>query len=253
MMNRFNKIVMLVFILVVSGYAQPVNEIMEEGNNYYKNEQWENAISDYSKILNLGYESAALYYNMGNAFYKTGNLGEAILSYERGLKLDPGNDDIQFNLKLVNARTIDNIKEVPKLFILEWWDLIVSALSVSGWATVVLLFYIALLLFIAVYFMSGNINFQRFSIYAGVVSLFLLFIVLIVFVASYEREVSSDYGIVLANTVNVKVSPTEESNDSFVIHEGLKFEIQDQLDDWVKIKLADGKIGWMPKNTLEKI
>lgn len=253
MIKRTNYILLFVFILAIPFYAQPVEQLMNDGNDSYKNEQWQSAVDSYNKILNQGYESAALYYNLGNAYFKSGQLGEAILNYERGLKLEPGDEDIQFNLRLANTRTVDKIQEVPKLFITEWWDLFISAFNVSGWAFVVILFFLAFLIFIGLYFMSGSINLQRLSIYGGIVSGISLVVLLIVLVLAYNREVTSDYGVVLTDTVNVKVSPTEESSDSFVIHEGLKFEIQDQLDDWVKIKLADGKVGWLPSNTFGKI
>jgi len=253
MIKHTKILLLLILIFTASFYSQSVNQLMTEGNDYYKNGEWEKAVNSYNKILNQGYESAALYYNLGNTYFKTGKLGQAILNYERGLKLEPGDEDIQFNLKLANARTVDKIQKVPKLFITEWWDLFISAFNVSGWALIVLVFFIALLVFIGIYFISGSINLQRMSIYGGIVSGISLVILIVVLMLAYNREATSDYGVVLADTVNVKVSPNEESSDSFVIHEGLKFEIQDKLDDWTKIKLADGKVGWLPINTFEKI
>ena len=253
MIKRTKLILLAAVMFTLLLNAQPVEQLMNDGNEFYKNGNWEGAIDSYGKILNQGYESAALYYNLGNAYFKTGRLGQAILNYERGLKLKPGDDDLQFNLRLANTRTIDKIQEVPKLFITEWWDLFISVFNVSGWAFVVLLFFLAVLIFIGLYFMSGSINLQRLSIYGGIVSGISLVVLIVVLMLAYSREATSDYGIVLADTVNVKVSPTEESSDSFVIHEGLKFEIQDKLDNWVKIKLADGKVGWLSSNTFGKI
>lgn len=253
MIKHIKSILLLVFILAASFYAQPVEQLMNEGNEFYKNAEWESAIDSYNKILNQGYESAPLYYNLGNAYFKIGQLGEAILNYERGLKLEPGDEDIQFNLRLANARTVDRIQEVPKLFITEWWDLFISAFNVSGWSLIVIVVFVVFLFFIGFYFLTGSINLQRISIYGGIVSGISLVVLIVVLILAYHREATSNYGIVLADTVNVKVSPTEKSSDSFVIHEGLKFEIQDQLDDWVKIKLADGKVGWLPSNSFGRI
>lgn len=252
-MKQIKNILLLLTLASSIMFAQSVEMLFEQGNSNYQNEEWESAIDSYSRILNQGYESEALYFNLGNAYFKIGNLGEAILNYERALKLEPGDEDIQFNLKLANARTVDNIKEVPKLFLLEWWDIIVTAFSVSGWALIVLLIYLALLIFIGTFFMSGSISLQRLGIYGGILSVVFLILFASVFIASYEREASSDYGVIITSIVNVKASPTEESSDAFVVHEGLKFEIQDQVNKWTKIKLADGKIGWLPQETFEKI
>lgn len=252
-MKKIEPLILFTFFFIVTINSQPVEQLMQEGNQYYINEQWQDAVESYNKILNQGYQSASLFHNLGNAHFKLGNLGEAILNYERALKLEPRDEDIRFNLRLANARTIDNIKEVPQIFLVEWWNGFISVFTVSGWAFIFLLIYLIMLAFIGIYFLSQNINLQRFSIYGGIASLILLFITLLIFISAYEREASTNYGIILVNSVNVKVSPTYESSDSFIIHEGLKFEIQDQLDDWVRIKLADGKVGWLPGNTFGKI
>lgn len=253
MIKKLFEILIVIILVNVSVNSQTLEELMQIGNENYKNENYSEAIESYSKILNQGFESAALYFNIGNSYFKTGQIGRAILNYERALKMNPGDEDIQFNLRLAKTRTIDNIKEVPQLFIIDWWNLLISMFSVSGWALVLLVFYLLLLMFIALYFLSNNINLQRLSIYGGIVSSVFLLIFAIVLFASYHREVSFDYGILVANSANVKVSPTEDSSDSFIIHEGIKFELQDQLDNWAKIKLADGKVGWLQVNSFEKI
>ncbi len=245
--------ILLILLLLTTISAQSPEDIMRNANIAYQNENWDQAIQGYEKLVNQNFESAALYYNLGNAYFKSGVIGKSILNYERALKLEPGDDDIQFNLRLAKTRTIDRIKEVPQLFILEWWDLLITSVSVSTWALIVLIFYVLLLIAIGIYLLSQNISFQKISVYGGVVSFIALFLSLIILFAAYSREVSTDHGIVTTDLVNVKVSPTRDSSDAFVVHEGLKFEIEDQLDNWVKIKLADGKVGWMPNNAFEKI
>lgn len=251
--KAFFIILLLLPLISTSPFAQTPEELMNRANGYYQNEQWNEAIETYEQILNQGYEGAALYYNLGNSYFKSGNLGRAILNYERALKLEPGDDDVEFNLRLANARTVDRIREVPKLFLLEWWDLIVASLTPGNWALLVILFYLLLLVSIGLYLLTGNLNLQKLSIYSGIVSFAALIILVIILISAVNNKTSYDHGILLTGIATAKVSPDEQSSDAFIIHEGLKFEIQDQVSNWSKIKLADGKIGWLPQDTFEKI
>lgn len=252
-MNRYLHYILLITILAGNVFAQSPEEIFSEGNSAYQNEDWQSAIISYEKLLNQNYESAALYYNLGNAYFKTGVIGKAILNYERAIKLNPGDDDIQFNLQLAKTRTVDRIKEVPKLFILEWWNLLISSIAISTWVLIVLTFYLLLLISIGLYILSRSISIQKLGVYSGIFSVSAFILSLIILFAAYNREVTTDHGIITTGLVNVKVSPRAESNDAFIIHEGLKFEIEDQLDNWARIKLADGKVGWAPVSSFEKI
>lgn len=252
-MNRCLNFILLFVLLNGIILSQTPAEIFSDGNAAYQNEDWQTAIQTYEKLLNQNYESASLYYNLGNSYFRIGAIGKAILNYERALKLKPGDDDIQFNLRLAKARTFDRIQEVPKLFILEWWDLLITSIAVSAWSLAVLFFYTLLLLSIGAYFLSRSILLQKLSVYSGIISLIFFMLTAGVLFASYNREVSTDYGVVTTDLVNVKVSPREDSNDAFIIHEGLKLEIEDRLENWARIKLADGKVGWAPVNSFEKI
>ncbi len=242
----------LIYFLSFTGAAQ-VENFMEEGNRYYQQSQFSDAITSYNKILQQNFESSALYYNLGNAYYKTGNLGRAILNYEKGLKLSPGDEDLQYNLEVAKARTVDRINEVPKLFIVEWWESLITLFSASGWAFIVSLLFILFLIFAASYFFVKSFNIQRILFILGAANIFALIFAVILLVAQIDRETSVQYGVLLENNITAKISPDEKGNDAFVVHEGIKFEIQDQLNDWAKIKLADGKVGWLPKSTFGTI
>lgn len=255
MKRLVKEILITAFILlpVLSLYAQTPEEMMKQANAYYQSEKWDEAIESYEQVLNNGLESAPLYYNLGNAYYKKGVIGKAILNYERALKLEPGNDDAEFNLNLANARTVDKIREVPKLFLLEWWDMLVAFLTPSGWAFIVFIFFLLFLVSIGLYLLSGNLTLQKTSIYSGIVSIAILVITIVLLISSVDRKTSYDYGILLTDIVTAKGGPGEGDSDAFVIHEGMKFEIQDQVDQWSMIKLPDGKVGWIPQSTFEQI
>ena len=250
---RINKIILLIFISYASIFASQAETTMNEANQLYQSKDFEGAIQKYNEILNSGLESPAVYLNLGNSFYRSGKIGLAILNYEKGLKLDPSHEDLNKNIEIVKAHTVDRIKEVPKLFIVEWWEYIISFTTATVLQIIVLLFYLILLVSITVYFLTRSGGVQRITISSSLVGLVGAIVFSIILFVHVQRETSSDNGVVVVNTISVKQSPNESSDDFFVIHEGLKVSVEDDFGDWYKIKLSDGKVGWLPKNTLEII
>jgi len=255
-MKIFLNLLLLLFLAFtnVKSFVQTEAEsAMQSGNSFYQNENYEKAAQEFENVLKLGFESASLYYNLGNTYFRLNELGKAILYYEKALKLEPGDEDVIYNLRIAEARTVDKIQAVPKIFISEWWEILVTSFSVSGWGIIFIIFYLLMLGIIAVYFLTRSGRIQRFVFYAGVVNLGIIFLILVFFISSYSREANSNFGVLIEDLVTVKQSPNEKSSDAFVIHEGVKFEIEETLNDWAKIKLADGKVGWLPENSFGKI
>lgn len=242
------------FILFYSAItAQDLNSQMESGNNFYQNKQFEEAIKSYESILNQGYVSSELFYNLGNAYYRIGQLGKSILFYEKSLKLDPSNEDAAYNLKIVNARTVDKIQEIPPLFFVKWWNILLTYFTSTGWQIIIFIFYILFLICIGLYFLIRNLQIQKLSFIFGILNFTALVLSVILFISSISRESSYNSGILLKSVLSAKISPDRQSNDAFVIHEGTKFEIEDKVNNWTKIKLSDGKVGWLPSNSFEPI
>ncbi len=254
-----NLIRLIFFMAVFPLFAQQVNDnsemesILVKGNTFYQNGEFYSAISEYEKIIEAGYVSESVYYNLGNAFFRTDQLGRSILNYERALKLDPGNEDVLYNLKIANARTIDKIEEVPQLYITRLWDTLFTSFSVNTWLIATLIVYVLLIIFIGLYLLHKRLRVRRFSFFMGTINLGLLLFVLIILLVRINRETSTDYGILIDPTSVVKVSPDIKSNDAFILHEGIKFEVEDKVNNWTKIKLVDGKVGWLPDDVLEQI
>ncbi|MFC2134311.1 tetratricopeptide repeat protein, partial [Bacteroidota bacterium] len=244
----------LFFAAVSLNFANgTVENLMHQANNLYQENQYDEAIKIYKKILEEGYESESVHFNLGNCYFRINKLGYAILNYEKALRLAPDDEDINYNLLIAKARTVDKIKELPKLFIVEWWEVLVTSLSANNWLLLILIFYYLLLLTIAGYFLIRRFNFQKYLAYWGMINFIILIILSSLLFARLNREASTDFGILVESTITVKQSPSEKGNDVFVIHEGIKFEIEDRLDNWAKIKLADGKVGWLPEESFEKI
>lgn len=249
-MKRLSLIILFLFNGLL--FAQ-YDDLVSRGNNFYQNEQYEEAIALYQRVLDNNYESVYLYYNMGNSYFRMGKLGYAILYYEKALKIDPGDEDASYNLKLANARIVDKIKELPEVPILAYWDLVVTSLALEGWLSLFVFFWILFLVSAAIYFLVNRVRVQRLSLMFGLFNITMLIIVGIFLLSSLHRETNIDYGILLKSTVTAKSSPDSNQNDAFVIHEGIKFEIEERLTEWSRIKLADGKVGWLPNEVFEPI
>lgn len=253
--NLFSIVILIIAFLMFTNkvYSQSPEQLMTLGNKFYQEQKFEDAIQTYQKIIAQGYESAALYYNMGNSYFRLGKLGYAILYYEKALKISPGDEDILYNLKIANARTVDRISELPKLFIIQWWEILITSLSLNGWAVITIIIYLLLLTSIGVYFLSRKTNLQKIAFNTGVVSITFFIISLIILIARYNHEKTTNYGILLESAYSAKVAPDEKSNDAFLIHEGIKFIVEDNVNNWSKIRLSDGKIGWIPDDKFGKI
>lgn len=250
---KANIVVLFLLLGLAVNHAQDLENLMKSGNEFYQNKQYEEAIESYESILKQGYLSSELYYNLGNTYFKVGKIGRAILFYEKSLKIQPNNEDAAHNLKIANARTVDKIQNIPDLFFIKWWNIILSTFTSTGWQIIIFIFYIMLLICIAIYFLVHNLQFQKYAFIFGTLNIIALIFSVVLFFASLERESSTDYAILQQSTITAKISPDSQSDDAFVIHEGIKFKIEDQVNNWVKIRLSDGKVGWLPNNVYEVI
>ncbi|MFA8343232.1 MAG: tetratricopeptide repeat protein [Rhodothermaceae bacterium] len=254
-MRKIFLIGLFTILMTGLGFAQDPNieKYMQDANELYQSEKYSEAIDLYSKIINEGYESSALYYNLANSYYRNSKLGLAILYYEKALKIDPDGEDIIHNLKIAKAHTVDKFKEVPELFLAVWWKSFVNVFTVTGWAVAVVIVFLMLLAAIGFYLLTKSSSVQKIMFYLSAVSLGIVILFSILLVSKYNIESSSNYGILTDSIISVKLSPDVKSNDAFVIHEGVKFSVEDELKGWVKIKLSDGKVGWLPKTSFEEI
>jgi tetratricopeptide (TPR) repeat protein len=245
----------IVLFIVVSIYSlrADVNSIMEKGNEFYKSNQYQLAIDEYNKLIKQGYEGESVYYNLGNAHYRLGKVGYAILYYEKALKLSPSDEDIKHNLTLAKLNIKDKVDTLPPFFIFNIWEGLLAAFSVAGWTIIVYIVFIFLLIAVITYFFSKTAAQQRISFFisGGVLVLFLLTVILLTVKMNKEFNIKS--AIIVESSVTIKSSPDNASRDEFVVHEGLKVRIEDKVDDWVKIRLEDGKIGWILEENLGRI
>ena len=233
--------------------ASQLYDTMEKGNIYYRDGEYEKAIEEYSKLDDEGYLGTSLFYNLGNSYYRIGKIGLSILYYERALKLSPADEDIKHNLNFARLSTVDRIQPLPTFFLFEWWDDILSSFSQNGWAYIVFVIYLLVLFLAGSYFFARSIKQQKLVLFSGVAALLVLAISISLLIVKIKREATVKSGVVVEQFVTVKSSPDPKSTDAFVIHEGLKVNLEDKLDEWVKVRLADGKVGWIEDNYVEQI
>lgn len=186
-MKKLAQILILFLGICTPLLAGEAENLMEAGNQYFQNSEYEKAINIYEEISAKNFISPSLYYNLGNSYYRVNKLGKAILNYERGLKLAPNDEDLQYNLSIAKSRTVDKIKEVPKIFVTQWFDVILSSLTVSQWSTLVVVLYIIFLAALLIFFLARRGRYRRAGFYGGSVSFVILLLSVVLLISSQNR------------------------------------------------------------------
>lgn len=228
-------------------------QIFEQANEAYKSEKFREAASLYRQISDNGYSSYELYFNLGNAYYKSNNIPLAILYYEKAKKINPSDEDVYFNLELANSKIVDKVEPLPDFFLTRIGSKFIQAKSADGWALMGIQTLILTLVLLGLYIISKNYTYRKTGFYGSLVCL-VFTVLFITFAASQKAAVTNDnYAIVFSPSVTAVSSPNEKSTQLFVIHEGLKVEIEETENNWSKIKLGNGKEGWVKTDALRVI
>lgn len=241
----------MILLFSVNAFAQ--DSLLVKADKHYSEQDYKKAISLYNEILNSDKESAGVYYNLGNAYYKTGQFTKSIINYERAKLLAPNDEDIQFNLDLANQHVVDNINPLPKVFFVRWWNSLTNKFSADEWAKTSVASFILALILAGFFFLSRTTAIRRLSFWIGIL-IIAISIFSFNFAARQKNQMTShDFAIITQASVTVKSSPSDSGTDLFLIHEGLRVKIKDSLGSWIEIQLADGNQGWLPAKSLEKI
>ena len=255
-MKNIARIIRITLLLIIGcmaaseSMAQKPEELMAKANSLYKECAYDSAAVVYESIINKGYSSATLYYNMGNTYYKLKNYPMAILYYEKSLKLDPNNEDTKHNIEIAKAFVSDKIEAVPDFFLKIWWNKLSNSLSMTTWSVLTLIILGMLLICLYFYLTSRTRTLKKSMFFS---SLILIIMTICSFSISSKKHnyiKSHNEAIIVTPTITVKSSPSVSSVDLFVLHEGSKVKILDSTDNWDKIKIANGSIGWLPSSTI---
>lgn len=256
--------VLLVMMLVFSGSnaaiaqekgekSESAQSLKQKADAAYSKGQYQEAVAGYEAALKKG-RSAALYYNLGNAYYRTENITRAVINYEKARLLAPGDADIQHNLDIARSKTIDNIQPQEKIFFKVWIEDLKTAMGVDTWAAIALMSLVVSLLLFLIYLFAGQMTVRKMAFYGSVV-LVLVFIIGNIFASDLKNLATSSSGAVITSpAVTAKKTPTSDANDVCVLHEGTRVDIIDNsLKGWYEIRIADGREGWIADKSVELI
>ncbi len=229
-----------------------VDVLFEEGNRHYQDEKFEEAITSYQSIVDKGQESAEVYFNIGNSYFKMGDIAHAILYYEKAKMLDPRDEDIKNNLEMANLKTVDKVEAKPELPFSEWWTDILNTNLIDEWANKsIYLAYIGLFLMILFLFAKGIL--KKVSFFTSLIALFIS--IVFFFLGMQQKNIRSDskHAIIFSGSVTVRSAPEDDGTKLFVIHEGTKVEILDVEGEWSEISLMNGNEGWVKTSVYKNI
>ncbi len=246
-------LVIILLLATFSVYSLGQQDYIIKANKAYSAGSYTTAAELYNKVVMAGYESPELFYNLGNTYFKMNDYGHSILWYERAKRLDPGNEDIDFNLNVANTKISDKIEPLPELFYKRWFNGLLQLFSADTWAAIGIILFIAGLLGGVLYLASQILFLRKIGFWAAFGLLFMAFFALIFAWSNYSFTKSTVEAIVFTPTITVKSSPDDKSTDLFVVHEGTKVRLLDNINGWYEIKIANGSVGWLPSASLEKI
>jgi tetratricopeptide (TPR) repeat protein len=249
-------ITLYLFILIphFESFAQDLQkDKFTEATDLYSSGKYQEALDEWNSIYITGIRSATLDYNIGNAYFKLSNLPGAILFYERALLLKPGDEDIQYNLQIARTLVVDKFNEIPELFFIRWYNFISLTLSANKWASISIVTFILFLIFLSLYIYSSRYRNKVIGFWVSILLIFLSISSLTFSLQNRKLVFNNPRAVIFNPLVNGKSSPDDSGTDLFVLHEGTRVKIEDEVGEWYEIRLSDGNKGWVPANSLEKI
>lgn len=254
------KKISVIIVLLVSSmgmYAIDIDphydSLYAAGNKAYQEQNFEEALQYYTSILESGLQSADIFYNTGNAHYKLGQNTRAILYYEKALKINPKDKDIQYNLELANRQIVDKIEALPVPFYKEWWMEVTHSLSVDTFATFSILFVFLSIIGLLLFFRTNHTVVKRFSFFLMLVFTMAAGLSYLFAKSQFKANYQSKNAIIVSGRVAIYSAPNTTSTTLFILHDGLKVSILRTENQWNKIMLPDGSIGWIPEEALIQI
>lgn len=228
-------------------------ELWDSANQAYNEGRFEQAATAYEQILSRELHSAALYYNLANAYFKQGKLGEALLNYNRASRIAPSDEDIRHNQEYAEKMTKDSIEKIPEFFLVTWFGQVRGAMSCTAWTLLSIAMLAVALVMALVYLLAQRMSLRKVGFYTMAAAI-LLFVATSIFAISQRNlMVNRSEAIVMSSAASVKSSPDRSATELFVLHEGTKVTIGASTDGWAEVRIADGRKGWIEDKRIERI
>lgn len=247
------RIILFLSLNLCFGTGLFAQSVVKLANDLYSSGNYSDAAKYYEKALKNEGVAPELYYNLGNAYYKSNETGKSILNYERALRLNPRYDEARMNLDLAQQKVIDNIVQVPTFFVGRWIENLLKVLNSNQWIIFSFSLFLVCLILVFLFVFASSLFVRKFSFYAGLTLLIISLTTLVFSSIRKDQLVNHREAVVMSGVVTVKSSPDQSGTDLFQLHEGTKVVIKSSLGKWTEIKLGNGNIGWLEQENIEKI
>jgi len=245
--------ILLLSFQIVTFSLKAQNVDLQAAAEAYSKGEYAEAVELYKSILETSGESALIYYNIGNSYYKMNKTALAILNYERALLLNPGDKDARFNLEIAKLQTVDKIEPVGKFFLSEWMESLQNIYGTNAWSKIGIVSFLLLIGSLILFFFSRKIILKKIGFYTSIIWIVFIITANVFAYRQKQKLVERNYAIVFTPTITIKSAPDTSGNDLFVLHEGTKVLIKSRLGEWSEIQTAGGNVGWIKNNDIEVI
>lgn len=249
------NLVVLIFLFLALGFVSKADskDLFEKGNQFYEAEKYPEALDAYRGLLSQGFDGFNLQFNIGNTYYKMKEIPKAILHYEKALKIEPSNKDVQHNLKLAYAKTTDKIEPTKDLIFNRMWQNTINLFNANSWSWIAVMALFLSFLFFLIYLFVTNLSLRRWGFFSGL-SIFIISMLCLFFAYQQNNYTnSSKSAIIFTPTVSIKSAPGNGGSVLFVLHEGTKVKLLESSDEWQNVEIPNGNKGWVKASDLEEI
>ncbi len=229
------------------------DSLWDRANTAYINSDYNAAIELYSSIEQQGLSSDKLYFNLGNAYYKTDDIARAILYYQKALLISPTDADIIYNLSVAQSQTKDQIEAIPEFFLNSWSRSIARIFDCTGWSIISLVALAMVLSSLLFFILSPVMRIRKIGFGVGLVAMFIFMISTIYALGERREQLDHNKGVIMSQSISIKSSPDRSATDLFMLHNGTTVKILREIDGWYEVVIADGKKGWIESSRIEII
>jgi tetratricopeptide (TPR) repeat protein len=252
-MKKGISILFTILFFLGQAAANQADDLFQQANMAYQKNNFDEAAQLYQQVLAAGYRSAELEYNLGNAFYKMGDLGKSILHFERALILSPNDADTKANLEMARSQVKGELDALPEFFLSAAWKKCRSAFSSGLWGTTALALWWAGFAGLAFWLLGKNRKQKKMGFFLGLALLLLSILPFSLALSRAAYEQNTGQAILLQKTAPLRSAPDEGGSEIMTLHEGTKVQLLDFLSGWWQVRLPNGERGWLEGKALERI